>query len=69
MIENTHYCVANISETVAGTSTQVLANAAFYYVSLLAEKGKSALVGNPPLLKGVNIMAGKILIVLWPNHD
>jgi alanine dehydrogenase len=56
-----HYGVANMPGGVPITSTLALTNATLPYVQILANKGcRQALKENPALLKGVNIMAGKV---------
>jgi len=56
-----HYGVANIPGGVPVTATLALTNATLPYVLTLANKGcKQALRENPALLKGLNIMAGRI---------
>jgi len=56
-----HYGVANIPGGVPVTATLALTNATLPYVMELANKGcKPALRQNPALLKGLNIIAGKI---------
>ncbi len=56
-----HYGVANMPGGVPRTSTLALTNATFPYAMQLAIKGwKQALKDNPALLKGLNIVDGKI---------
>ena len=56
-----HYGVANMPGGVPRTSTLALTNATLPYVQLLANKGcRKALSDSPALLKGLNIMAGKV---------
>jgi alanine dehydrogenase len=56
-----HYGVANIPGSVPITSTLALTNATLPYVLQLANKGyRQALKGSPALLKGLNIIGGKI---------
>src|SRR6185437_14945702 len=56
-----HYGVANMPGGVPRTSTLALTNATFPYAMKLAEKGwKRALRDSQPLLKGLNIIAGKV---------
>ncbi|MEO8331591.1 MAG: alanine dehydrogenase, partial [Gallionella sp.] len=56
-----HYGVANMPGGVPVTSTLALTNATLPYVLILANKGcKSALKENPALLKGLNILDGKV---------
>lgn len=56
-----HYGVANMPGGVPRTATLALTNATLPYVQQLANKGcRQALRENLALLKGLNIMAGKI---------
>ncbi len=56
-----HYAVANMPGGVPRTSTLALTNATLPYVLQLANKGwKQALRDNTALLKGLNIVQGKI---------
>jgi len=56
-----HYCVTNMPSLVSKTSTYSLSNAILPYVIKLAN---GELDNNPPLLKGINIDEGNILINL-----
>jgi alanine dehydrogenase len=57
-----HYCVANMPGAVPYTSTLALTNATLPYVVQLANKGwQKACVDNLELLKGLNIVNGKIV--------
>ncbi|MFA5257850.1 MAG: alanine dehydrogenase [Opitutales bacterium] len=57
----THYCVANMPGAYARTSTQGLTNATFSYLRKLANLGvERALVADPSLVPGVNVMNGKL---------
>ena len=59
--EIVHYGVANMPGGVPLTSTLALTNATLPYVQELARKGcLKALKESPTLLKGLNIMAGKV---------
>ncbi|MNG21216.1 Alanine dehydrogenase [compost metagenome] len=59
--EVVHYCVANMPGAVARTSTVALNNATLPFIIRLAEQGyRNALLGDPHLLHGLNVMAGKI---------
>ena len=59
--EIVHYGVANMPGGVPLTSTLALTNATLPYVQELARKGcLKALKESPALLKGLNIMAGKV---------
>ena len=56
-----HYGVANMPGGVPRTSTLALTNATFPYALQLANKGwKKALADNPALLKGLNVVDGKM---------
>jgi alanine dehydrogenase len=56
-----HYGVANMPGGVPRTSTLALTNATFPYAQQLASKGwQQALTQNPALLKGLNVVNGKI---------
>ncbi len=56
-----HYGVANMPGGVPVTSTLALTNATFPYVLQLADKGwQQAFKDSPALLKGLNIIAGKV---------
>lgn len=57
-----HYCVANMPGAVPYTSTLGLTNATLPYAVQLANKGwEKALSENDELLKGLNIIDGKIV--------
>jgi len=56
-----HYCVTNMPSLVSQTSTYSLSNAILPYVVKLAN-GETD--NNPPLLKGINIDEGNVLINL-----
>jgi alanine dehydrogenase len=56
-----HYGVANMPGGVPRTSTLALTNATLPYALQLANKGwKQALRDNPALLKGLNVVDGKV---------
>ena len=56
-----HYGVANMPGGVPLTATLALTNATLPYVLQLANKGyRQALKESPALLKGLNIIGGKI---------
>jgi alanine dehydrogenase len=56
-----HYGVANMPGGVPRTSTLALTNATFPYAMKLANKGwKQAMSEDPGLLKGLNVVAGKV---------
>jgi alanine dehydrogenase len=57
-----HYCVANMPGCVARTSTYALANATLPYGLMLADLGyREAALEDPALMKGLNVMAGKVV--------
>ena len=57
-----HYSVANMPGAVPMTSTETLTNATIGYAIEIANKGwKSACIDNAPLMKGLNIINGKII--------
>jgi len=56
-----HYCVSNMPGAVPATSTFALCNATLPYVVRLAELGVfKSLESDPALVKGLNLMGGKI---------
>ncbi|RIJ41414.1 alanine dehydrogenase [Pontibacter oryzae] len=57
-----HYCVANMPGAVPYTSTLALTNATLPYALQLANKGwKKACADNAELLKGLNVVQGKVV--------
>lgn len=57
-----HYCVANMPGAVARTSTFALTNATLPYGLKLADMGaKEALLSDPALLKGLNVISGRVV--------
>jgi alanine dehydrogenase len=57
-----HYCVANMPGAVARTSTFALTNATLPYGLMLADMGyKEALLSDAALLKGLNVIHGKVV--------
>ncbi|WP_162052570.1 alanine dehydrogenase [Pontibacter pamirensis] len=57
-----HYCVANMPGAVPYTSTLALTNATLPYAIQLANKGwKKACTDNAELLKGLNVVQGKVV--------
>ena len=57
-----HYCVANMPGAVPYTSTLALTNATLPYALQLANEGwKAACSKNPELLKGLNVVNGKVV--------
>lgn len=58
----TMYCVANLPGCVSRTSTLALTNVTFPYVSKLANMGyEAALRSDLPLLRGLNVIHGKLV--------
>lgn len=56
-----HYAVANMPGAVARTSTFALTNATIGYALEIADKGyRRAVMDNPGLAKGVNVLGGKV---------
>lgn len=56
-----HYAVANMPGAVARTSTFALTNVTIDYALQIADKGyKEALLDNPALLKGLNLIDGYV---------
>jgi len=56
-----HYCVANMPGAVARTSTYALNNVTLPFTLAIADKGyKQALLDDPHLLEGLNVMEGKV---------
>jgi len=56
-----HYCVANMPGGVPRTSTYALNNATLPFVLALANKGwKAALIDDPHLRNGLNVIDGKV---------
>ncbi len=57
-----HCCLPNLPAAVPATSTEALAAATFPYVLRLAGQGlDEALAACPPLARGVNVRAGKVV--------
>ena len=57
----THYCVANMPGAYARTATQALTNVTARFVEFLAEGGvEGAIVKEPALASGINVMDGSI---------
>jgi alanine dehydrogenase len=57
----THYCVANMPGAVPITATKALTNVTLPYVEAIAEHGLAeAVLRDPALAGGVNVMQGKI---------
>jgi alanine dehydrogenase len=57
----THYCVANMPGAVPITATKALTNVTLPYVEAIAEHGLAeAVLRDPALARGVNVMQGKI---------
>jgi len=56
-----HYCVANMPGAVSHTSTYALNNVTLPFTLAIADKGyKQALLDDPHLLAGLNVMEGKV---------
>lgn len=56
-----HYCVTNMPGAMPMTSTIALTNATLPYVIEIADKGyKRAILDNPAIQKGANIVLGKV---------
>jgi alanine dehydrogenase len=56
-----HYCVANMPGAYARTATQALANVTYRYIETLAEHSLAeALVRQPGLRSGINVIGGKV---------
>src|SRR5581483_1424413 len=56
-----HYCVTNMPGGVPVTSTRALTNATLPYVEALADRGlREAVLADPALAKGVNVVGGKV---------
>ncbi len=56
-----HYCVANMPGAVSYTSTKALTNVTLPYALEIADKGyEKAAKENPEILKGINVLKGKI---------
>jgi alanine dehydrogenase len=59
--EVVHYCVGNMPGAVPHTSTYALTNATLPYVVALAEQGlEQAVLNDPCLAKGVNVLNGSL---------
>jgi alanine dehydrogenase len=57
------YCVANMPGAVPNTSTHALTNVTLPYVMALANEGTVAAVqADPALAKGVNVVAGQVVL-------
>ncbi|MFH1625149.1 MAG: alanine dehydrogenase [Pseudomonadota bacterium] len=56
-----HYCVTNMPGAVPMTSTIALTNATLPYAAEIADKGyKRAILDNPAIRRGANIVLGKV---------
>ncbi len=56
-----HYCVANMPGAYARTATQALTNVTSRYIETLADLGVAdAVIRQPALLGGINVMDGKV---------
>jgi len=57
----THYCVANMPGAYARTATQALTNVTYRYIETLADHSLSdAVIRQPALLGGINVMGGQV---------
>ena len=56
-----HYCVTNMPGAVPGTSTYALTNATQPYVVKLAQGFPQAILADPVLRTGLNIVRGKVV--------
>lgn len=65
----THYCVPNLTSVVARSATYALTNAAWPFISKLAEQGfEPALVSMPSLKRGVATHQGRIVNAMLAAH-
>jgi alanine dehydrogenase len=65
----THYCVPNLTSVVARSATYVLSNAAWPYVSAVADQGFEAALANLPALKrGVATHQGHVVDARLASH-
>ncbi len=56
-----HYCVTNMPAAYARTATQALTHVTYRYVEAIADFGLAeACQRHPGLLKGINVMAGRV---------
>ena len=56
-----HYCVANMPGAVPISSTWGLTNVTLPYIEAIADRGAAqAVMDNPALARGVNVVAGKV---------
>ncbi len=63
-----HYCVANMPSAVARTSTFALSNATLPYALKLADSGyRQAMLDDPALLKGLNVIGGHVVYAAVAN--
>jgi alanine dehydrogenase len=61
--DSVFYCVANMPGAVPNTSTHALTNVTLPYVMALANEGTAtAAAGNPALARGVNVVAGQVVL-------
>lgn len=65
----THYCVPNLTSVVARSATHALSNAAWPYVSAVADQGfESALANLPALKRGVATHQGHVVDARLASH-
>ena len=57
-----HCCIANMPGAVPLTSSEALTNATLDYILLLAHQGRDALLHDPALAKGVNVIDGYVVM-------
>ena len=70
MAENViHYCVPNMTSVVARSASQMLNNAAWPFVSAVADHGlESALASHPALTRGVATHRGRVINPMLAAH-
>jgi len=64
-----HYCVPNMTSVVARSATYALSNAAWPYISAVADQGfESALASLPSLMRGVATHQGHVVDARLASH-
>jgi len=64
-----HYCVPNMTSVVARSASQMLNNAAWPFVSAVADHGlESALESHPALTRGVATHQGRVINPMLAAH-
>jgi alanine dehydrogenase len=64
------YCVANMPGAVPNTSTYALTNVTLPYACALADRGLRAILDDPALAKGVNVVGGHVVLAeVAEAHD